>query len=217
MKIQWLGHSSFRIVDSEGTSIVTDPYHSYVGYSMPNVACDAVTISHNHDDHNYVKAVKGSPVIFDKKGEFKISNIKIKNTYAYHDNEKGEKRGKVLVFKIKIDGISVCHFGDIGEDCNSSLIDLLVPINILFIPVGGIYTIDAVQAKKYIEKIKPNIVIPMHFKSKNCVFDIANLEQFLVLFNKDEVVYLNSDVVEFTRNDFNCESTKIYVFKSMYY
>lgn len=215
MKVQWLGHSAFKLEESTGTAIVTDPYHSYVGYSMPKVECDAVTISHHHKDHSYINAVKGAPTVIDTQGVFEVKGVHIRSLQSFHDNDNGDKRGKNLIFQFRLDGVEVCHMGDIGVDCNTLLVESLVPVNILLIPIGGTYTIDSEKAKEYIEKIMPDIVIPMHFRTRDCVFDIDKLTQFLDLFDKDEIVYLDSDTVEFNRSDFDGESTKVYIFKSM--
>lgn len=214
MKIHWLGHSCFKLEESTGTSIITDPYHPYVGFSMPEVSCDAVTLSHNHEDHNFIEGIKGNPVIINKQGLFEVKGVHIRSLLTDHDKEGGRLRGQNLVFQYRLDGVEVCHLGDIGEECNAMLAEALVPTNVLLIPVGGNYTINAEEAKEYVDKLMPDVVIPMHFKTEDCSLDIDGLDDFLDLFDKDEIVYLDSDTVEFDRFDFDGESTKVYVFKS---
>ena len=130
---------------------------------------------------------------------------------AYHDDKKGAARGEVLIFKYRMDGVDVCHMGDIGEECSGMMVESLMPVNILMIPVGGNFTIDAEQAKEYVDHIMPDIVIPMHYKTKDCEFDIAKVNEFLNLFDDENIIYAESATVEFDRADFNGEETKVLV------
>ena len=211
MKITWLGHSSFKLEESTGTTVVTDPYHPYVGYEMPEVTADIVTDSHGHKDHNHLEAVKGNPEVLNHAGAYDISGVHILARRTYHDSKNGAARGENLVFKFRMDGVDICHMGDIGEECNAMLVESLAPVNVLMIPVGGTYTIDAEQAKEFVDRIMPDVVIPMHYKTRDCAFDIARLNEFLDLFDDEDVVYTESDTVEFDRADFDGESTKVYV------
>ncbi len=212
MKIQWLGHSSFKLEESTGTSIVTDPFEeSVVGFAMPKVSANAVTISHKHSDHNLVSKVGGNPIVIDELGGFEVEGIHIQSFQSYHDHHMGTKRGDNLIFKFRMDGVEVCHLGDIGEECNIRVVETIMPVNILLIPVGGKYTIDAVEAKEYVDKIMPDIVIPMHYRTKDSIMDIDKVSDFIDLFPEEDVVYADSDTVEFDRADFDGESTKVIV------
>lgn len=211
MKITWLGHSSFLLEESTGTTIVTDPYHPYVGYDMPKVDADIVTVSHAHNDHCYVSNVGGNPTVLNRAGAYEIGGVHILAQRSYHDDQKGAQRGNNLIFKYRMDGVDVCHMGDIGEDCNPVLVESIMPINVLLIPIGGNYTIDAEMAKEYVDRIMPDIVIPMHYKTKDCEFDIDKVNEFVNLFDDENVVYLDSATVEFDRADFDGEETKVLV------
>lgn len=213
MKVQWLGHSCFKLEESTGTTIITDPYHSYVGYNMPSVACDAVTVSHNHEDHNNLGAIYGESIVLNTQGIFEVKGVHIRSLLTDHDKEEGSLRGKNLVFQYRMDGVEVCHLGDIGEECNAMLAEALVPTNVLLIPVGGNYTINAEEAMDYVNKLMPDIVIPMHFRTKDCELDIDRVDDFLDYFDKDDIVTVEGDTVEFDRYDFDGESTKVIVFK----
>ena len=199
MKITWLGHSAFKLEESTGTTVVTDPYNSYVGFRMPRVAADIVTVSHGHNDHNNLAAVLGDP------------EVHILARRTFHDSKNGAARGENLVFKFRMDGVDICHMGDIGEECNAMLVDSIAPVNVLMIPIGGTYTIDAEEAKEFVDRIMPDVVIPMHYKTKDHSFDIAKLNDFLDLFDDEDIVYVESDTVEFDRADFDGESTNVYV------
>ena len=210
MKIEYLGHSCFKLTESTGTSIVCDPYDSSVGFKMAKVNADAITVSHGHYDHNNVKAVKGNPVILDKECSHDLPGVEIDSIKSFHDRQRGKKRGENLIFKFRMDGIDICHLGDLGEDCSSELIDLLLPVNVLLIPVGGTYTINAEMAKEYVDRIMPDIVIPMHYKSKDCKLDISKVDEFLELFDEESVEELETSELELMRSDFDGE-TKVIV------
>ena len=212
MKLTWLGHSSFLLEESTGTTIVTDPFKgANVGYDMPKVSADIVTVSHTHGDHDNISAVDGDPAVLNKVGAYEIGGVHILARRTYHDNVKGAKRGENLVFKYRMDGVDVCHMGDIGEDCNAMLVESLMPVNVLLIPVGGTYTVDAAEAKEYVDKIMPDVVVPMHYKTKDCDMNIDKLNEFLDLFDDECIEYVDGPTVEFDRADFDGEQTKVLV------
>ena len=208
MKIRYLGHSCFLLTESTGTRILTDPYGD-VGFKMPRVEADVVSVSHGHYDHNNVKAVGGNPVVLDKEGQYEVGGVEIIAVKSYHDNANGEERGENLIFKFRLDGIEVCHLGDLGEECSSSLIEMLLPVHVLLIPVGGKYTIDSEQAKEYVDRIMPSIVIPMHYKSKGLSLDIDKPDAFLSEFEEEDVEETGASEIELTREDIDEETTKI--------
>ncbi len=212
MKIQWLGHSAFRLTESTGASVITDPFDpAAVGYGMAYLPCDAITSSHGHSDHNNFKGVKGNPVIINQTGTFDVHGIKIHSVQCYHDSAEGALRGKNIMYQFRLDGVTVCHMGDVGEECTPELIEQLIPVNVLLIPVGGNYTIDAEQAKEYVDRIMPDVVIPMHYKTKHTDYDIDKVESFLRLFDDECIVEENADTLEFDRYDFDGNSTRIIV------
>lgn len=210
MKIRYLGHSCFVLTESTGTTIVTDPYGA-IGYQMPPVKADAVTVSHGHYDHNNVRAVKGNPTVIDEEGTYEVGGVVITAIRSYHDKTSGSERGENLIFKFRMDGLEICHLGDLGEECSSALIETLLPVHVLMIPVGGTYTIDAEQAKEYVDRIMPAIVIPMHYKTKGLNMDIDKVDAFTDQFDTEEVEELEDSELELFRDDISEESTKIIV------
>ena len=112
-----------------------------------------------------------------------------------------------------MDGIDVCHMGDIGEELSVEVCESIGSVNILFIPVGGIYTIDAEKAKEYVDFLMPDVVIPMHYKTPSCKFDIDTVDSFLDLFDEEQIVYVSGEEAEFDREMFDGDNTKVYVFK----
>lgn len=213
MIIQYLGHSCFKLTESTGTSVVCDPYsEKTVGYAMPQVSADAVTISHHHDDHDCVANVSGNPVIIDKESTHDLPGVEINSVKSFHDSSRGKKRGENVIFKFRMDGIDVCHLGDLGEMCSPDLIETILPVNVLLIPVGGNYTIDAEMAKEYVDRIMPEIVIPMHYRTKDCELDIDKVDEFLKLFDDEIIEEAEESVLELSRTDLT-EETKIVVLR----
>jgi len=213
MKIQWLGHSCFKLTESTGTSIVTDPYNDYIGYRMEPTEANVVTISHSHKDHNALQNVKGNPTVIDSIGSWEIGGVSIATILSSHDDARGALRGENHIYTYRMDGIDVCHMGDIGEELSVEVCESIGSVNILFIPVGGIYTIDAEKAKEYVDFLMPDVVIPMHYKTPNCRFDIDTVDSFLDLFDEEQIVYVSGEEAEFDREMFDGDNTKVYVFK----
>lgn len=209
MKIQYLGHSCFKLTESTGTKIITDPYKG-IGYELPeNLTADAITVSHHHYDHDNISAVIGEPNIIEGDGFYELPGVEITGIKSYHDDQEGKLRGENTIFKFRMDGLDICHLGDLGEECSAELLELLLPVNILLIPVGGNYTIDAEQAKEYVDRIMPEIVIPMHYKTRNLSIDIEKAQGFLDLFDDEDVDVCHKDTLEFSREDLTEEKTKI--------
>lgn len=212
MKITWLGHSSFLLEESTGTRIITDPYDgNVVGYDMPKIDADIVTISHAHSDHNCLTNVVGTPTVLNRAGAYEIGGVHMLAQRTHHDDQNGALRGNNLVFKYRMDGVDVCHMGDLGEECNAILVESLMPVNVLLIPIGGNYTIDAEQAKEYVDRIMPDVVIPMHYKTKDCELDIDKINEFVSLFDDENTVYAENSTVEFDRADFDGDDTKLLI------
>lgn len=213
MKIKYLGHSCFLLTESTGTSVLCDPYKD-VGYEMPEVSADAVTISHHHYDHDNVGAVGGNPVVLDMEKGYDLPGVEINAISSYHDGAHGALRGDNVIFKFRMDGLDVCHLGDLGEECTPELIEAILPVNVLLIPVGGNYTIDAAAAKEYVDRIMPDVVIPMHYRSKGCALDIDKVDEFVSLFEDEnaEVIEAGNEI-ELNRSSFDGERTKIIIMK----
>jgi len=185
MIITWQGHSCFKIQDKigpEGVTVVTDPFHKEVGLKVPNFEADIVTVSHQHSDHNNTDALRGAPFIIDCAGEYDFKGVLIEGIDSYHDEKEGAERGGNIIYRIEIDDVSVTHLGDLGHVLSDAQIEKLAGTDILLIPVGGKYTLDAKKAVEVISQIEPRIVIPMHYKtkdSKNEQLDIDGIEKFI--------------------------------------
>ncbi len=212
MKIRYLGHSSFLLTESTGTAIVCDPYGSAVGYSMPEVSANAVTVSHHHYDHDNVSAVGGNPVILDKEQGYELPGVDINAVKSSHDDKGGTFRGDNVIFKFRMDGLDVCHLGDLGEECSPELIEAVLPVNILLIPVGGNYTIDGAMAKEYVDRIMPDVVIPMRYRTKGCELDIDKVDAFISQFDGENVECEEAgEEIELSREDIDGETTRVII------
>lgn len=214
MKIEWLGHSSFRLTESTGTSIITDPFDGKkVGINFPEISADVVTVSHKHYDHAAVENVKDAKTVIDSVGAYELDGVQIYGFMSYHDDRKGALRGKNIVYKIRMDGVDILHLGDIGEELSPMLAELIGSVHILMIPIGGRYTINAEQAKEYVDMLMPDVVIPMHYMAEGYNTAYDELDEFLDLFDREDIEFSNNTVLEFNRTDFDGEKSRVIICK----
>lgn len=208
MQIQYLGHACFLLESEKGVKIITDPY-TKVGYELPKgIETDVVTVSHSHFDHNFLSAVKAKEM-FSEQGEYAYSDIKIVGKNSWHDEKQGALRGKNIIFHYEVDGCKICHFGDLGEAYSEETAKKLKGSAIWLIPVGGTYTINAKQAREYIEKLAPKIVIPMHYRPADGALDISEVDVFLEEMKNFEIESCPSGVLQIQKQDTQRNSTKI--------
>jgi L-ascorbate metabolism protein UlaG (beta-lactamase superfamily) len=211
MRIKWLGHSCFKITSKTGIRILTDPFDDNVGYKIPAVETDIITISHGHYDHNFTDCVKGNFEVLNKVGNFNVKDIPITGIHTFHDAEQGEKRGNNIVYIFELDGMKLCHLGDLGHELSPSQIEMIGEIDILLIPVGGIYTINFEEAIKVVQQLNPHIVIPMHYKTTAVKFNLEGVENFTA--NFEGVERPSSQVLEINRENINFDKPRLYILK----
>jgi len=178
MEITWYGHSFFRIKAREG-SIVTDPFSKQIGYSVPRVTADIVTISHNHPGHNNAEAIKGEPKVIRGPGEYEVKGIFVFGIPTNHDKRNGRERGRNTVFLFEMENLTVCHLGDLGHVLNQSQVEALGEVGVLLIPVGGTSTLTAPLAVEVVNLIDPRIVVPMHYRTPAVTLKLDPLDKFL--------------------------------------
>jgi len=178
MEITWLGHSCFRLKGKQAT-VITDPFSPGIGYTLGKVAAEIVTISHPHPGHSYVQGVGGEPRVLKSPGEYESAGILTVGVHTFHDNEKGAQRGKNTVFVIDVDDVMICHLGDLGHPLNAEQVAEIDGVDVLLIPVGGVSTIDAVQAAQIVRHLEPKIVIPMHYKTEATKKELEPVDRFL--------------------------------------
>jgi L-ascorbate metabolism protein UlaG (beta-lactamase superfamily) len=177
VEITWLGHSCFSIKGKEKI-IITDPCPPHLGCLLNNPHADIVTVSHFHPGHSYIEGVANNPKQIKGPGEYEIGKTFITGIATFHDNERGKIRGKNTVYAIEIDGISLCHLGDLGHPLTSQLIEELGSIDVLFLPVGEISTISVDTATEIVKQVNPRVILPMHYKTEKRD-DLQPVDKFL--------------------------------------
>lgn len=178
MEIVWLGHSCFRIRGREAT-IVTDPCPPASGYSIGKPTADIVTVSHDHDNHSYVKAVAGTPRVVDGPGEYEMHGAFITGISTFHDSEKGAQRGRNLCFILEMEDIKVCHLGDLGHAPTAEQAEEITGADVLLVPIGGVSTIDGARAAEIVSLLEARLVIPMHYKTEALKEQLEPPDRFL--------------------------------------
>ncbi len=163
MEITPLGLSSFKLRGKAAT-VVLDPFDpKVVGLKFPKVSADIVVISHEHPDHNRRDLVDDAQIVIEGPGEYEVKGVKVLGISTYHDKEEGKTRGKNTVYRIVIDKVSIVHLGDLGHKLSDAQVDLLEGVDIVLIPVGGVYTITPQEAAVVVSQIEPKMIIPMHY------------------------------------------------------
>jgi L-ascorbate metabolism protein UlaG (beta-lactamase superfamily) len=184
LTIRWFGQSFFQVISTAGTKIVFDP-HAMTEYDRPTCVADIVLMSHEHNDHNRAEiltnsekaklfhgiTIKGKNQTFTKIDE-KVGDVKIRTVPSFHDEEGGLKRGKNAIFCVEVDGLKIVHLGDLGHVLEEKEVKEIGPVDILMIPVGGVFTINGEKAKEVVQQLKPRLyILPMHYGTP--VFDIV--------------------------------------------
>ncbi len=187
MKLKFYGHAAFLITSDKGEKIIIDPYESggfggQLNYGKIQDEADVVLTSHEHPDHNYTKTLPGSPQMVKGSGPVTAKGITFKGIATYHDPSKGSQRGTNTAFVFVVDGLRICHLGDLGHILSEQEVADIGKVDILMIPVGGFYTIDPKEATRVVEQISPKVAIPMHFKTDKLgaeKYPLAKVEAFL--------------------------------------
>lgn len=166
VEVIWKGHACFELRSDELT-IVNDPFKGIPELTDPKAEADIVLCSHSHFDHNNADAVKknGAEVLEEFVGSKILKGIEIKGVGTYHDDEKGGARGKNSVYVYTFEGVTFCHLGDLGHDLSSEEVNSIGKVDVLFIPVGGHFTIGPTAATSIVSKLNPKIVFPMHYRA----------------------------------------------------
>lgn len=179
MTITWYGQSCFKI-DTREAVLAIDPFSKDIGLTPPRFHADIVLVSHNHSDHSNAGAIPGEPFVISGPGEYEIKNIGTRGIPTFHDSRQGKERGLNTAYRMETDGIVLAHLGDFGESAvREETLEALGDVDILLIPVGGNYTIDAETAVKVINQIEPRLVIPMHYALAGLKIKLSGVDDFL--------------------------------------
>lgn len=191
-------------------TIVTDPHDGKsIGIAPPSVEADLVLLSHDHYDHNCARIVRGNPTVVDSVVDGTKKGVNVRTFETFHDDADGSKRGNNRVYRFELDGVSLCHLGDLGHILSDELISSMGKIDILFIPVGGVFTVDGEIGWKIVSAIRPRIAVPMHYRVRGLSLSIRPLEDFLGHATVP-ITRVGNEVV-FEKEDFP-ESTEVWVF-----
>lgn len=186
MKLTYIGHATF-LLEAAGTAILIDPFNDKVGYPMPTLPASVVLVSHEHGDHNHLAMAHGQPRVIRglEAGEWRavreqINGVAISSVPTYHDGTAGKERGRNTVFIIEAEGLRVVHLGDLGHALDEATAEAIGRPDVLMVPIGGHYTIDATQAHGVVARLRPGIVVPMHYKTEvNPGSPITTVDPFL--------------------------------------
>jgi L-ascorbate metabolism protein UlaG (beta-lactamase superfamily) len=178
MEIDWFGLSCFRLRAREAT-VVADPYEKKIGLKFPRPRADIVTVSHNHAGHDYADGVTGNPKVINGPGEYEISNVFVTGVQTFHDKRGGRDRGKNTAYAINVEGLNICHLGDIGHVPTQAQADAIGEVDILLVPVGGGNALNASDAAEVVSLLDPMIVIPMHYRAPDLNLKLDPVDKFI--------------------------------------
>jgi L-ascorbate metabolism protein UlaG (beta-lactamase superfamily) len=192
-KIYWAGQSCFEISVSNSkdheANIVIDPYDEKTGLKLPNLSADILLVTHQHHDHNNIKAVKGDPFLIEGPGEYEVKGVFVQGIPSFHDDKEGKERGQNTIYVLEAEEMRFCHLGDLGQkQLTDEQLEKIDGVDVLMIPVGGEYTIDSSEAQKIIGQIEPKIVIPMHYALTKGDSKLDDVSKFLKTMGKPSVV-----------------------------
>ncbi|PIR92389.1 hypothetical protein COU01_01980 [Candidatus Falkowbacteria bacterium CG10_big_fil_rev_8_21_14_0_10_44_15] len=215
MYIQYLGHSCFKLSgkDSKGenVNVIIDPFGKDYGLKVPGMEADIVTVSHPHKDHNNLAAVRGNPYVVDTAGEYEIKDVFIQGIDSFHDDKEGKERGGNIIYRLSLEDVVITHLGDLGHILDHKQVERLEGTDVLMIPVGGKYTLDAKRAVEVINQIEPRLIIPMHYQQPNLTLDISGVEPFIKEIGiKPQNI---EDKLKINKKDLPTEDMELVVFK----
>ena len=177
MDVTWLGHGCFRL-RGRSAAVVTDPYPPAIGLKLSRLDADLVTVSHEHENHNYTQVMRDAYEIRGP-GEYEVAGVSVIGVPTFHDAEKGAKHGRNTVYLIEIDDVRICHLGDLGHALEDAEAEAIASPDVLLIPVGGHTAINAAQAAEVVRQLEPRFVVPMHYAIPGLKLELDTLDRFL--------------------------------------
>ena len=178
MDVTWLGQSCFRL-RGKNAAVVTDPVPPSLGLRLPRQEAEVVTVSHEHENHSYLQAVREGAFEIKGPGEYEIAGVSVIGLSTFHDTEKGAKRGRNTVYLIEIDDVTVCHLGDLGHVLGDAEAETVSSVDVLLVPVGSRTAISAAQAAEVVRQLEPRYVIPMHYATPGLKVQLDGVDRFL--------------------------------------
>ena len=195
MRIRWHGHACFEFVGSKN-SVIIDPHDGKsIGIRPPISNADIVLVSHDHFDHNAIRMIKNEhSALFALPGKHEIKGTIFEGLPSFHDDQKGALRGSNVMYKFKMDGITVCHCGDLGDIPSEEVLKAIMKVDILLVPVGEVFTVMISKLKDFIRKVEPKIVVPMHYRVGGITLPLKPIDDFLDGIPKDNILYVGNEV-----------------------
>lgn len=215
MVIQWYGQACIEVRTKPGANgevtVVFDPYDPKIGLRLPRLSADVVAVTHDHYDHNNVPGVSGSPFLVQGPGEYEVKQIFLYGIPSWHDDKEGQERGPNTMYLLESEGMSLAHLGDLGQpELTQAQLEHFEGVDILILPVGGTYTVNAKQAAAIVSQIEPRIIIPIHYQIVGLKVGkpLDGVEKFVhELGLKPET----TDKLKITKKDLPQEETKLVV------
>ncbi len=169
-KVAWYGQAFLVVEANDGKRVAVDPFdQSFLKYPLPKgLVADVLLVTHEHKDHSNVGLVGGNPLVIRSEkgvGTFAKGNISVVGTATFHDEKQGKDRGKNTVYSFTVDGIRFCHLGDLGHVLTPEQVKSIGAVDVLFVPVGGFFTLDPSKVGQVVNALDPKVVVPMHFKT----------------------------------------------------
>lgn len=199
MLIKWYGHSCFLLTGNNGVRVLMDPCDETTGYTLKDIPADVVLCSHDHFDHNYVAAAAGSPTVITEPGDTEAAGISFKGVSTWHDKKNGAERGRNVIFVFEMDGLKIAHLGDLGHLPKADVLKELEDVDVMFMPIGGIFTIDAKEALMLRSLLQPRVMIPMHYATPHVKFELGSLQTFINAADTGHIHRLNDSEANITR------------------
>ncbi len=195
MRIKWHGHSCFEVTTGD-TTIVIDPHDGKsLGIKVPSATADLVLMTHDHYDHNASRTINGNfKSALARNGRFEFRGIPFYGLSTYHDDVNGAKRGMNTMYRFTAEGITLCHCGDLGAIPNHKVLNAIREVDFLFLPIGGVYTMELPEVRRFIEEVNPRIIVPMHYRVGGLTLPVADIDGFLDMIPPEFVEYVGNSV-----------------------
>ncbi|MDO8424437.1 MAG: MBL fold metallo-hydrolase [bacterium] len=184
MQIFWKGQSCFQLIatpeKNSQVKIVIDPFSEEAGLRLPKLEADVLLTTHSHEDHNNIKGVEGNPFLIQGPGEYEVKGVYVKGIPSFHDDKEGKEKGVNTIFVIEVEDLKICHLGDLGQkELTKEQIEEIGEIDVLMLPVGGVYTMAAKEALGVMSQVEPKITIPMHYSLPKLKYKLEGVDKFL--------------------------------------
>ena len=214
IRLRWHGHSCFE-VSTEGLTVVTDPHDGRsLGIGPPKVRADVVLVSHDHFDHTAVRVVEkpGQTVVLRETGGLPEGAFTARGVRTFHDAQRGVSRGANTAFVFELEGVTFCHLGDLGHELTPEQCAEIGRVDVLFVPIGGVFTIDAPAAWRIVKAVKPRVAVPMHYRTGGLSLSINNLQPFLDQVERPDAIVRVGNEVEFAAADLEEDELLVWIF-----